>query len=133
MAPLGSGSDSGKGGLRGSGNDAVQLTIDYVKQETIAPLKGLGKFLMWGVAGSLAIAVGVVLLLVGVLRLLQSETGTALSGGWSWVPYVSVIVLGAGVIGLAVWRIFAGPAERKLPQLEAVHAARETTRSTEEV
>jgi hypothetical protein len=131
MAPLGSGSDSGKGGLRGSGNDAVQLTIDYVKQETITPLKGLGKFLGWGVSGSVALAVGVLLLLVGILRLLQDETGSALRGNWSWVPYFAVGVLGAGVIGLAAWRIFAGPAEKKLPQLEAARE-HDTARSTEE-
>ncbi len=123
MAPLGLGSNNGKGGLRQSGDDAFQLTIDYVKQETITPLKGLGKFLMWGVSGSLAIAVGVLLLLVGVLRLLQDETGSALTGGWSWVPYFAVSVLGLGVIGVSVWRIFAGPAERKLDRLEATRAA----------
>jgi hypothetical protein len=128
MAPLGLGSDNGKGGLRGSGNDAVQLTIDYVKQETIAPLKGLGRFLAWGMAGSVAIALGVLLLLIGVLRLLQAETGSALTGSWSFVPYACVFVLGAGVVGLAVWRIFAGPAEKKLPQLEA--AREKTTTST---
>jgi|HubBroStandDraft_2_1064218.scaffolds.fasta_scaffold202781_2 hypothetical protein len=134
MAPLGLGSDNGKGGLRGSGNDAVQLTIDYVKQETIVPLKGLGRFLAWGVAGSVAITLGVLLLLIGVLRLLQDETGSALTGKWSWVPYASVSVLGLGVVGVAVWRIFAGPAERKLPQLEAARekSSSSTSSSTEE-
>ena len=134
MAPLGLGSDNGKGGLRGSGNDAVQLTIDYVKQETLVPLKGLGRFLAWGVAGSVAITLGVLLLLVGVLRLLQDETGSALTGKWSWVPYASVSVLGLGVVGVAVWRIFAGPAERKLPQLEAARekSSSSTSSSTEE-
>src|SRR5580692_3083603 len=133
MAPLGLGSDNGKGGLRGSGNDAVQLTIDYVKQETIVPLKGLGRFLAWGVAGSVAITLGVLLLLIGVLRLLQDETGSALTGKWSWVPYASVSVLGLGVVGVAVWRIFAGPAERKLPQLEAARekSSSSTSSSTE--
>jgi hypothetical protein len=134
MAPLGLGSDDGKGGLRGSGNDAVQLTIDYVKQETITPLKGLGRFLAWGMAGSVAITLGVLLLLIGVLRLLQDETGSALTGKWSWVPYASVSVLGLGVVGVAVWRIFAGPAEKKLPQLEAARAksSSSTSGSTEE-
>jgi hypothetical protein len=132
MAPLGLGSDTGKGGLRGSGNDAVQLTIDYVKQETIDPLKGLGRFLAWGMAGSVAIALGVLLLLVGVLRLLQDETGSALTGKWSWVPYGSVSVIGLGVVGLAVWRIFAGPAEKKLPKLEAARDKSSHASSTEE-
>jgi hypothetical protein len=123
MAPLGLGSENGKGGLKESRHDAFQLTVDYVKQETLVPLKGIGKFLMWGVLGSIVIAFGVLLLLLGVLRLLQDQTGTTLSGTWSWVPYLVVSVLGIGVIGVAVWRITAGPGERKLDQLEAARAA----------
>jgi hypothetical protein len=110
---------SGKaGGIRRAGDDALNLTIDYLKQETLEPLTGLGRFLAWGVAGSLAIAVGILLLLLGILRLLQTETGTALTGDWSWVPYFAVSVLGIGVAGVAVWRITAGPgqATTKVPR-----------------
>jgi hypothetical protein len=117
MAPLRSSKDGSAGGLRGAGDDAFHLTVDYVKQETIEPLKGLGRFLAWGLAGSFAIAVGVLLLLVGVLRLLQGETGRALTGDWSWVPYFAVSALGLAVVGLAAWRIMAGPAQRKLPKV----------------
>lgn len=116
MAPTRPSSDSSSRGLRRSGDDAVQLTIDYLKQETVTPLKGLGRFLVWGIAGSFALAVGFLLLLVGLLRLLQTETSTALTGNWSWVPYFAVLFVGAGVIGVAAWRITSGPAERKVPR-----------------
>src|SRR3984957_15577455 len=109
MAPLGSSSDSGRGGLGKSGNDAVKLTIDYVKQETLAPLKGLLRFAAAGVAGSIAIAIGVVLILVGALRVLQDETGSALTGDWSWVPYFAVSALGLAVAGVGGWSITPGP------------------------
>jgi hypothetical protein len=92
--------------------DAVSLLIAYVKQETLDPLKGLGRFVLFGVAGSTAVAVGSVLLLVAALRVLQTETG-AFHGNLSWLPYVIVIALGVAVIGLATWRIFAGPAARR--------------------
>ena len=59
-------------GIRQSGGDAVQLAIAYLKQETLGPLSGLGRFLLYGIAGSLAIAVGTVILLVAVLRVLQT-------------------------------------------------------------
>ena len=59
--------------MRKSGEDAFKLTVDYLKQETLEPLKGLGRFLPWGMAGSIAIAIGLLLLLVGVLRLLQDR------------------------------------------------------------
>ena len=116
MAPFRAKSSGGGSGLRRAGDDAFKLTVDYLKQEALDPLKGLGRFLLWGVAGSLAIAVGILLLLVGVLRLLQTETGTALTGNWSWVPYFAVGLIGLVVVAAAVWRITAGPAKRKLPK-----------------
>ena len=109
MAPKHQKSDGGAGGLRRSGDDAFKLTVDYLKQEALDPLKGLGRFLLWGLTGSFAIAVGILLVLVGILRLLQDETGTALTGDWSWVPYFAVASLGVGVAIVAAWRITAGP------------------------
>ena len=118
-------SDNGSHGLRHAGDDAFQLTVDYVKQETVEPLRGLGRFLGFGIVGSFALAFGILLLLLGVLRLLQTETGTTLTGHWSWVPYAVVILLGLGVIAVAVWRITAGPAKAKLPAAVARRQARE--------
>jgi hypothetical protein len=118
MAPFRSDADDRRPGLRGAGDEAFRLTLDYLKQETLGPLKGLGRFIIAGLIGSVFLAIGVMLGLVGVLRLLQEETGRALTGDWSWVPYFAVSVLGAAVAGLAVWRITAGPGEAKLPQLQ---------------
>jgi hypothetical protein len=112
-------------GLRHAGDDAFQLTVDYVKQETVEPLRGLGRFLYMGIAGSFFLAFGLLLILLGVLRLLQTETGTALTGDWSWVPYAAVFVLGLAVIGVAVWRITAGPGQAKLPEVVARREAQE--------
>lgn len=92
--------------------EAVALLIAYIKQETLDPLKGLGRFVAFGVVGSMAIAVGTVLLLVAALRILQTETG-AFHGNLSWLPYVIVAALGVAIMGLATWRIFAGPAARR--------------------
>jgi hypothetical protein len=116
--------ENGNHGLRHAGDDAFQLTVDYLKQETIEPLRGLGRFLYMGIAGSFFLAGGILLVLVGVLRLLQTETGTALTGDWSWVPYAVVIVLGVMVIGVAVWRITAGPGRQRLPEAVARREAR---------
>ncbi|HVX22020.1 MAG TPA: hypothetical protein VHB02_11775 [Acidimicrobiales bacterium] len=118
-APGGSGRSGDAGGpvgrVKEAGGDAVQLTIDYLKQETLGPLKGVGRFLAFGVLGSLALCVGVVLLLVGLLRLLQGETGTTFAGNLSWLPYLIVSVVAAALIGLTIWRIAKGPAARRLP------------------
>jgi hypothetical protein len=70
----------------------VELVRDYAKQETLGPLKGAGRWLALGTAGSIMLGLGLVLVLLGVLRLLQTETD-AFDGGFSWVPYVVVLVL----------------------------------------
>ncbi len=101
------------GSLRDLGGDALQVALDYAKQETVGPLQGLARFLIFGVAGSILLVTGLVLLLVGLLRVLQTETGTALSGNLSWVPYGCVAVVAVALIGLAVWRVARGPATRR--------------------
>ena len=126
MAPRSDDASNGSHGLRHAGDDAFQLTVDYLKQETIQPLRGLGRYLYMGIAGSFFAAGGVLFILIGVLRLLQTETGRTLKGDLSWVPYAVVIILGLGVIGVAVWRITAGPGKEKLPEVMARHEAMET-------
>jgi len=101
MAPKHKKSDGGGGGLRRSGDDALKLTVDYFKQEALDPLKGLGRFLLWGLTGSLAIAVGILLVLVGILRLLQTETGTALTGEDLQAAYSQVLGDGEATVRAA--------------------------------
>ena len=57
-----------------------ELTVAYAKQETVDPLKGLGRFLGYGVSGSLVFGFGALLLLLSLLRALQTETGTTFTG-----------------------------------------------------
>ena len=80
------------------------LVRGYAKQETIEPLKGIGRYLAFGVAGSLSLGVGVVLLTIAGLRALQTETGDAFDGNWSFVPYLIVLVACVVVVVLAVSR-----------------------------
>jgi hypothetical protein len=72
------------------------LTRDYAKQETIDPLKGVGRYLTFGVPGALLIGFGVVLL---------TQTGSTFHGSLSWLPYFIVLVVAAGLVALAVTRI----------------------------
>lgn len=80
------------------------LVRAYAKQETVQPLKGIVRFVGFGIAGSLLLGTGLVLLALGGLRALQTETGTTFDGNWSWVPYLIVLVGCAAVVGLAVSR-----------------------------
>jgi hypothetical protein len=107
-----SGKGGGLGGLRSTAGETLQLVIDYVKQETLDPLKGLGRFMAFGVAGSVALAVGLVILAVAFLRLLQGETGSTFTGNWSWAPYLICTVVVLAVAALAIRAVTRGPGKR---------------------
>lgn len=80
------------------------MVRSYAKQETVEPLKGLGRFLAFGAAGSLLLGIGTVLLAIAGLRALQTETGSTFDGSWSWAPYLIVLVGCAVLIALAMSR-----------------------------
>jgi hypothetical protein len=73
------------------------LVRAYVKQETVEPVKGLGRVVGWGLAGSLFLAIGLVLLALAGLRALQTETGDTFAGNWSWAPYL-ITLAGVGLV-----------------------------------
>ena len=82
-----------------------ELATSYAKQETIDPLKGLGRFLAYGVGGAIFLGVGTVLLLLAGLRAMQTETSTTFTGNLSWAPYLIVAAGGVVLIALAVLRV----------------------------
>ena len=82
-----------------------ELSVAYAKQETVDPLKGLGRYLGYGLGGSLVFGFGSVLLLISALRALQTETGTTFTGSLSFVPYLIVSLVAALLVGLLVWRV----------------------------
>jgi hypothetical protein len=102
------GSKRGLSGLREEGQETIALVVDYIKQETLDPVKGLGRYMVFGVVGSVALSIGLIVLAVGLLRLLQGETGTTFSGNLSWVPYVICIVVVVLIAFLAVRAVSKG-------------------------
>src|SRR5687767_14911731 len=78
------------------------LTVTYARQETVDPIKGLGRFIGFGVGGSLVLGIGLILISLAALRAMQTETGTMFTGNWSWVPYLITVVLLGGLAALAV-------------------------------
>jgi hypothetical protein len=100
-------------GIGGAGGDLVELVVDYAKQETLGPLRGLGRFVAFGVVGSIFLAVGTGVLLLAALRALQGETGTTFAGNLSWLPYLITAAGAVLVAALAAWRVVTGPARRR--------------------
>jgi hypothetical protein len=83
----------------------VSLVRDYARQETIGPLQGAGRWLGYGAAGALLLGTGLALVLLGLLRLIQTEWDRASSGSLSWVAYAVVFVVCVLIIVLVISRI----------------------------
>ena len=93
---------TGDKSLPGDAQDLWQLVVGYAKQETLDPVRNLGRFVAFGLAGALLGSLGTVLLLLGGLRLLQTETGSAFDGRRTWIPYVLVLIVSGAIAGGAV-------------------------------
>ena len=83
----------------------VTLVREYAKQETLGPLRGAGKWIGYGAAGSLLLGLGLTLVLLGLLRLIQTEWDRASSGAFSWLAYLVVLIVCIGAIVLTLSRI----------------------------
>ncbi|MBW3668323.1 MAG: phage holin family protein [Actinobacteria bacterium] len=80
-----------------------ELVVAYAKQETVDPLKRLGRFLGYGVPGAVLTGLGLVLLSLAGLRALQTETGDTFDGSWSWAPY-GILLIASSLVALLAAR-----------------------------
>jgi len=85
--------------------DVVEFVKTYAKQETLGPLKGAGSWMAFGVAGAFALGIGLVLMMLGVLRLFQAEISWAAGGSWSWTAYTFVLLITSVLLVLTIMRI----------------------------
>ncbi len=86
-------------------DEFVSLVVAYAKQETLDPIKSLGRFVAFGVVGALLLALGGGLLALAAVRAVQAETGRHLTGSLTWMSYFGgFLVAGVGA-GWAVFRI----------------------------
>lgn len=90
-----------------------ELLVSYGKQETIEPLKGIGRFVGYGLAAAIVGSTGIVLLTLAGLRALQDHNDGHLTGNWNWVPYLAALVLLAILVTIAVSRIKPKGAKEK--------------------
>jgi hypothetical protein len=98
-------------GLKGSGDEpgevgeVIELVKTYVRQETVGPLKGIGRKIGLGVAGAMLIGLGLFFLAIGLLRLIQDHVDRLARGSLSWVAYAIVLVFAAIVTVIALMRV----------------------------
>jgi hypothetical protein len=78
-------------------NEFANMVIAYAKQETVVPIKQLGRYVLFGIVGALLLGIGGGLLALAAIRAVQAETGAHLRGSFTWVPYFGgVVVAGLG-------------------------------------
>ena len=85
--------------------EMFDLVKAYAKQETLDPLRGAGRWLGLGLAGSVLLVIGSLELILALLRALQTETGSSLEGNLSWLPYMITTAVASLVAVLLAMRI----------------------------
>ncbi len=85
--------------------EVIEFFKAYAKQETLGPLKGAGNWLGYGVAAALTLGIGLFLMLLGLLRLLQTEWTRSATGSLSWLAYLITLLVAIGLLALTVMRI----------------------------
>ena len=88
--------------------DLWELLKAYAQQETIDPLKGLGRYLGFGLGGAALLSLGVFFLALSALRALQTQTGDVFTGWRSALPYLIVLIVVGALAALAASRIGKG-------------------------
>lgn len=79
-------------------SELITLITTYIKENTLIPLSRLIRFIAMGLAGSLFMAIGLILVSVGFLRFLQ--TLSPFDENFSFAPYLLVMVADVVVIAL---------------------------------
>jgi len=86
--------------------ETYELVRDYAKQETLVPLRGAGRWLGVGLIAGFLMSVGIVIVLVGVLRLTQDlllyTWFVDQADGLSFVPYLVTLAIGIATSAV-VW------------------------------
>jgi len=94
----------------GDARELVDLVIAYAKQETLEPLKGLGKKAALGLGGALLLGIGGIFCSVAALRAMQSETEFFEDHNLSYLPYFFTVVI-LVVLSLIGW-VGLGPGKK---------------------
>lgn len=102
--------DTKKSAPQGQIAQTVQLLQNYARQELREPLGNTGRWLLSGLIGAACIGFGTGFLVLGLLRMLQTEWPATFDGRWmNLVPYLCGLAFAGIVIGLAVRRINKSP------------------------
>ncbi len=94
-----------------STSDVFELLLNYVKRETLKPIKGAGRWIVFGLLAALSLSIGIVLGAIGVLRLAQALLFSD-STSWSWTNYVIALVVCVAILFFTVSKIRKGTLQK---------------------
>jgi len=101
-------------GQVGQVGELVQLVKDYANQELRTPLAGAARWIGLGLAGALLIGGGTAFLVLGLLRLIQTEWADTFQGRWmALLPYGFGFLFCLIVAFLALTRINKQPLNKE--------------------
>ena len=86
-------------------SDVIDFVKAYAKQETVGPLKGAGRWLGFGAGAAFAMGLGLMIVLLGVLRLIQTEFDRLATGSWSWAAYAVTLVVTLVLLAITLMRV----------------------------
>jgi amino acid transporter len=85
--------------------ELFEYVKNYARQETLGPLKGAWRWLALGTAAAVVLGLGLMLVMLGLLRLLQTEWERSATGRLSWLSYLIVLVVVVGLLVITISRI----------------------------
>ncbi len=85
--------------------EVIDFVKAYAQQETLGPLKGAGRWLGFGAAAALMLGLGLLFLLIGLLRVLQTEWDRSGTGSLSWLAYLVTFIVTVILLALTIMRI----------------------------
>ena len=91
--------------------ELYELVVTYAKQQTIDPIRGAGRWLGFGIVGAILMSIGLVIGVLGVLRLIQA-TPLGTSNTWSWTTYLITILVCIVIGKFTLSRIKRGTLEK---------------------
>jgi hypothetical protein len=92
-------------------NEFVSLVVAYAREQTVDPIRSLGRYLVFGLAGAFMVSIGGGLAVLATVRLIQAETDSHLTGSLTWAPYTGGFIVALVGAGLAAYRIRRGLAK----------------------
>ena len=85
--------------------EVIEFVKTYAKQETVGPLKGAGRWLAYGAAAALTMGLGLMIVLLGVLRLVQTELDRLSTGSLSWAAYALTLIVTLALLAITLLRV----------------------------